>query len=218
MNTSRFLLLAALLTFLPGLAAAQTAESEPDPNRPGAKRPGFYLAIDVGGISYDLDDVVEERFTAQGINLSSSASGGGLVFGYSWRNEFALELEFYGSGVSTGRTDVEAGFGQMDIGVRVPLLPQNRIAPYLSGHLGGVVLGFSGDFVNDRAVYGGSTGLGAGVEIHLGRRWALDFGYRFSLVDFKGETIEISGSPDQEIDIDGTGRVHRWALRTTFSF
>ena len=219
MNTARatsLLILAAILTALPALAFAQT--EEPDENRPGAKRPGFYLGIDFSGATYDLDDAVMERLTENGIDLSASANGGGFIVGYSWRNEFNLELQMLGANVNTGNPDVDAGLGQFNIGVHVPLLPKHRVAPYLSGHLGGTVLGFGGDAVENVSVYGGNTGVGAGVEVHLGRRWALDFGYQFSLIDFQGETIELSTGQEREVEIDGSGRMHRWAIRTVFSF
>jgi opacity protein-like surface antigen len=224
MNTTRapqLLILLAAVVALGGFTAtarAEDADPAPDPNRPGAKRPGFYLGLDVGGIAFDLDDVVSDRFTSRGVVFSDNANGGGLAAGYSWRNEFALELQFFGADVSTGRTDLDAGLTQAAIAFRVPLLPSHRLAPYLGGHLGGVALRFSGSTIGDQAVLGGSTGLAAGMEVHLGRRWAVDFGYQFSLVDFQREAIDVSGDGTEEFDIEGTGRLHRWAIRTTFSF
>lgn len=215
MYAARISVLALLL--LPVLCTASAAQTD-DENRPGAKRPGFTLAVDVGGIHYDLDDQVTDQFLAQGIDLSTDGGGGGLVFGYSWRNEFALELAVFGAGLGTGRSGVEAGIGQFEVGFRVPLLTRHRVAPYLSGHLGGTALGLSGDAVEDTAVVGGSTGIGTGIEVHLGRRWAVDFGYRFSLVNFGEGEVELADGSEQTIDLDGTGRVHRWAVRTTFSF
>ena len=220
MNTSKTLQLLALLVALalvPGSALAQD-EVVDDENRPGAKRPGFYLAADIGAAAWSLDDAVSDRFEESGIELADHGNGFGMALGYSWRNEFAMELQFFGTAASTGSTDVEAGLGQFDLAFRAPLLTRSRVAPYLEAHLGGTVLGFSGDAVEDRAVFGGHTGVGAGLEVHLGRRWALDFGYRFSLVSFQEETIELATGGYDDVDIDGSGQVHRLILRTVFSF
>jgi opacity protein-like surface antigen len=220
MNTPRHHHLIAFLTALllvPGLVHAQDGTTD-DANRPGAKRPGFYLAADIGGAAYSLDDAIGDRLDEDVIDLSDSGNGFGLALGYSWRNEFALELQAFGAALSTGNTDIDAGLGQFDLAFRAPLLPRSRLAPYLEAHLGGTVLGLEGDGINDRAVFGGTTGVGGGLEVHLGRRWALDFGYRFSLVSFQEETIERADGGDEDFEIDGTGHVHRLVLRTVFSF
>ncbi len=219
MNASRahLFFLIALMALVPGAVMAQESPASDD-DFPGSKRPGFYLSADLGGLVYDLDDAVSDRFTQNGIDLSDHANGFGLALGYSWHNEFALEIELYGAGVSTGTADIDAALVKFDLIFRVPLLKRQRLAPYLEGHLGSTGLGFEGSGVEDRVVYGGHTGAGAGLEIHLARRWALDFGYRFSLVSFQEESIELRNGGTDEIEIDGTGRVHRWVMATTFSF
>lgn len=207
--------LAALLVLLASPAFGQ-ADAD-DTNRPGSCRPGFYLGLDVGGAAYRLDDSVEDRFTAQGIELSNNANGIGIAVGYSWRNELALELQLFVAPVSSEGKDVEAGLAQFDLAVRAPLLPRRNVSPYLEGHVGGVALGFSGDAIEDQGVYGGSTGLGTGVEVHFARHWAVDLGYQFTLVDYRRASIDVAGSTS-EIDIEGGGQIHRLVLRTVFSF
>jgi opacity protein-like surface antigen len=64
---------------------------------------------------------------------------------------------------------------------------------------------------------GGHNGLGAGVEIHLHRHWALDFGYQFSLIDFERETFTAPRG-DREVELEGKGRAHRVEVRTVLSF
>lgn len=206
------------LTVLPMTAFAQMdAPTSPSSSRPGAARPGFYIGLDVGGAAFSLDDNVEERFEELDLDLGSTANGGGLFFGYSWSNSFALELQLNGGTVATGDTDIEAGLADFMIAVRAPLMPQARVSPYMEGHVGGAVVAFSGDGIEDRAVLGGATGIGGGVEFHLSRRFAIDFGYRFSMINFEQEVID-TASGDEEIDIDGSGHMHRWSVRTTFSF
>lgn len=216
-KATHLLILLALLTVVPGLALAQDEPAD-DENRPGVKRPGFYLAADLGGATWSLSDEVTDRFEQVGIDLADHGNGFGLALGYSWRNEFAMELQAFGAAASTGNADVDAGLGQFDLAFRAPLLTRSRLAPYLEGHLGGTVLGLSGDAIEDRAVFGGSTGVGGGLEVHVGRRWALDFGYRFSLVSFQEESVDVAGGGTETVDIDGTGRVHRLIMRVVFSF
>lgn len=214
------LLLAAALVCAAQLARAEVVAPEPQDTpsaRPGSARPGFYMAIDVGGAAYDLDGLVESRFEDLNLELAESANGGSLVLGWSWSEELALELQLFGGEVSSDRSDVEAMLFEADLALRVPLRPRERVSPYVEGHLGVAGLGFSGDAIDDRVVFGSTTGLGGGVEFHVSRRWAFDLGYRFSLIDFEREAIE-TDTGDREFDIEGTGRVHRFVLRTTFSF
>lgn len=217
------LLAAAAFVFLAQIARAETpttigAEPQsPTSARPGSARPGFYMALDLGSASYDLDDLVASSFEDLDLDLSESANGGGLMLGWSWNEELALELQLFGGEVSTNRSDVDAALFEADLALRVPLMPRRRVAPYVEGHLGVAGLAFEGDAIDDRVVFGGTTGLGGGVEFHVSRRWSVDLGYRFSLVDFEREAIDTVDG-DREFDIEGTGRVHRMVLRTAFSF
>lgn len=217
------LLVAAAFALLAQIARAETPVelgAEPQSTqsaRPGSARAGFYMALDMGSASYDLDDLVTSSFADLDLELAESANGGGLVLGWSWSEELALELHLFGGEVSTDRSDVEAALFEADLALRVPLRPRQRVAPYVEGHLGVAGLSFHGDAIEERAVFGGTTGLGGGVEYHVSRRWSVDLGYRFSLIDFEREAIDtVDGS--REFDIEGTGRVHRMVLRTAFSF
>ncbi|HKK72860.1 MAG TPA: outer membrane beta-barrel protein [Candidatus Krumholzibacteria bacterium] len=220
MNT-RVIVPTLLLILLPAAAAAQTAPVEhafTEPTeRPGSARPGPYVTLGLGGFGFDLDDEVADRFADLDIDLGETANGGSLAVGWSWSNEFALELRAGGGEVETANPDVESIFGQLALAARAPLAPRARVAPYLEAALGFSVLGFTGDGIEDRALSGGHTGLGGGVEIHLHRRWAVDFGYQFSLIDFEQETLSTT-SGDREIELDGSGRAHRFEVRTVFSF
>lgn len=209
-------LLAAAVLLLCVSAASADAPADDD-SRPGSKRPGFYIALDLGAAAFDLDDLVQTRFEDLDLELSESANGGGLALGWSFRDELALELQLFGGEVSSDRSDVEAALFQADLALRLPLRPRERVSPYLEGHLGTSGLVFSGDAIDNRVVFGANTGIGVGTEVHVGRRWAFDLGYRFSIIDFRREAIETRDG-DREFDIEGTGLVHRVVIRTVFSF
>lgn len=206
------------LTILPVNAFAQADEPlTVDPVRPGAARPGLYLGLDTGVTDLDLDDGVKQRFEEAGLALSPNGAGGGVFLGYSWSNEFALELQLNGSNMSAGDVDLESGLGEFVLAARAPLRLRSRVSPYLQGHLGVGVIAFSGSEIDDRALVGGMTGIGGGVEVHLTRHFAVDFGYRFSVINYQQEILETE-TGDEEIDFDGSARSHRFMMRGSFSF
>jgi len=223
MKASKLTSLVFALTLLPLTAAAQddrpvTMAEVQQMIRPGSARPGFYLGLSSGGTSLELGDTVEQRLRDANLSISESGAGGGIFVGYSWSNDFALEFQINGSNMSVSQdNDFETGLAEVLLAVRAPLMPAARVSPYLEGHAGLGVIAFSGSEIEDRAILGGMTGIGGGAEIHLSRHFALDFGYRFSIVNYEQEVIETENG-DDEIDFDGSAQTHRIMFRGVYSF
>lgn len=167
-------------------------------------------SIEFGGAALDLDDEVAARFEDLQIDLASTGSRAALALGWSWSDQLTLELGLGGGPLATGDPEIDAALGVLALELIVPLRPNERVAPYLAGHLGGAVLSLDGDA---RRLGGGAMGVGTGVEIRVARHWAFDFGYRFSVVDFERERVD-----GRELDLDGSGRVQRWGVRTVWRF
>ncbi len=202
-----FLVFSLMLAVAPRFASGQE----------GSARPGFYTALELGGSSLDLDAVVDQRLSDLPFALSQDGGGAELAIGYSFGRSFGLELVLGGRDLAADLDGASATLGEVLLEARAPLRTHGRVVPYLSGHLGGMALEVSGNGFADRTLSGAVSGIGAGTEIHLSRRWAMDFGYRFSLIDFENETLDtIDG--EREIDLDGAGRVHRWGMRMVYSF
>jgi hypothetical protein len=220
MNT-RVIVPTLLLILLPAAASAQTAPVEhafTEPTeRPGSARPGPYVTLGFRSFGLDLDRLVTDRFADLDMDLGDTARGAGLAIGWSWVSDFALELRASAGEVETANRDIEALFVQLAVAARAPLMPEARVSPYLEAELGISALGFIIDSREERVFSGGHNGLGAGVEIHLHRHWALDFGYQFSLIDFERETFTAPRG-DREVELEGKGRAHRVEVRTVLSF
>lgn len=205
----------------PSAAGAENLENPPTTNfstRPGAARPGWYLGLATGGAALSLDDAVEERFADLDLDLSRTGTGGGIFVGYSFSNRLNLELRVSGREFSTGRDDIDAHYGELVLEVVAPLLPEARVSPYLAGSMGGAGLGFEGRGIEDRTLVAVQAGFGGGVEVHLSRRFALDFQYRVAVQRYEDEVLELEDGSEETLDFDGSGVSQLWGMRVVFSF
>jgi hypothetical protein len=201
------------------LTGSALAQSEaPTHARPGAARPGWYLGLGSGGARLDLDDSVEARFAALDMDLSRTGQGGSLFVGYCFDNRFNLELNLDGQSPSTGRSDIDATYFSFEIVGMAPLMPEARVSPYLLGSLGGGGLAFTGDGIDDKVLLAAQTGVGAGAEVALSRRFSLDFDYRIALQHYQQEVLDLRTGGEQTVDFEGSGVLQRWGLRVVFSF
>jgi Outer membrane protein beta-barrel domain len=211
---------ALMVTLLLPASLIQTswAQSTSAGDAPGAARPGWYLGLGAGGAALSLDDAVEQRFSSLNVDLSETGQGGSLFVGYSFSNRLNLELNLSGRELTTGRNDIEATLVGFDIVAIAPLMPQARVSPYLLGSVGGGGLVFMGDGIDDKSLVAGQVGIGGGVELHVSRRFSLDFDYRVAVQHYQEEVLDLRVGGDQRVDFEGSGVAQRWGMRVVFSF
>ncbi len=220
-TTAKHAVLSTVLLAAATLLCFSVAKAGPrtdDASRPGAARPGWYLGVGVGAANLSLDDAVESRFSSLNLELSDTGQGGSIFVGYSFHNRLNVELTLLAREFSTGRNDIDASLGALDLQVIAPLLPEARVSPYLAGSAGAGALAFSGAGIDDKGLVAGQVGIGAGLEVQVSRRFAVDFHYRVMVQHYQQEVLTLRDGGDSTIDFDGSGLLQLWGMRLVFSF
>lgn len=175
---------------------------------------GFGFQREELHLSLDSTAILPET----GIEFDALGSGGTIAVGYRFGPRFRGEVSL---GVA-GRPARPAGAHAVTAVARctgyVPLLLGHRWEPYLAGGLSGTMAVFGMDEGED-VVYAGSSGdAGAGLLVHLSRRWSLQADYLYAAINVDQEIAEQRGSDAELRPIGHRGRAElvRVALLVDF--
>jgi opacity protein-like surface antigen len=187
-----------------------TAPAGPDY---GGARPGFYLALGWVGTHLSLDDEAQQAFEDAGISFDPQGRGAQFQMGYAFNEVFALELQFTGLNHDADIEDVEVTSGFAQLEAVTNLVTHGHVRPYLAGGIGGAAVEAGGTRID-----GGQVTAGGGLEIHVSRRFALAFHYRYAIQNYETATLQLDETLREEIELDASGHSHIYGLRLAFSF
>lgn len=180
-----------------------------------AEEIGLHASLGFGAGHLGFSPRLESGLAEGGVHLDSDATGGQLRLGYIFNPRFQLDLVFSGLGLETGDPDLEAGYGEARLEVLTYLKPEGPVRPYLTGSIGGGVLGVGPDDEDQQEIGASVSSFGGGLDMQLSDHWNLAFDYRYGILDFERKALEL---PLDTVMLDGTATSHTWGARFEFGF
>ena len=173
----------------------------------GFQREELHLSLDPAAI-----------LPESGIEYDAWGSGGTIAVGYRFGPRFRGEVSL---GIA-GRPARPAGAHALPAVARctgyVPLVLGRWWEPYLAGGLSGTMAVFGMDEGED-VVYAGSSGdAGAGLLVHLSRRWSLQADYLYAAINVDQEIAERRGSEEEMRPVGHRGRAELFRVSLLFDF
>ena len=143
---------------VPAAAAAGQPASQARANESSRQaRAGAYLGIQVpyNSIGGDFDGTTMPKV--------DSGAGLGLILGYSFDKQFALEIDWSASGHNSEGADIS--FSEFSANMKFSFMPEQTARPFLFAGIGAFTLG------DDSLLFGGTGyNLGLGVDFQVGEK------------------------------------------------
>ncbi|MEZ4648364.1 MAG: outer membrane beta-barrel protein [Candidatus Eisenbacteria bacterium] len=176
---------------------------------------GFHVGLGFGAGHLDLSDQLESGLAEGGVSLDPDAEGGFLRAGYTFNPHLQVDLVFSGLDLETGDPDVEAAYGEARIEVLSRFKAEGSVQPYIAGSVGGAFLGVGPDDDDLEELEGSVASFGGGVDFAVSRRWTVGFDYRYGVVNFERDEVDLPLGP---MELDGSATNHTWGARFEFNF
>jgi len=182
-------------------------------------RPGVTLGLQLQSTRLSVRDTppvpAEDR-----VLIAEEGGGAVLSVGYTFTPRFALLLAVSGSVHETDRPGRDVNLATAVLEAHYRIRTGTRWQPFFFGGLGGATVRFEDDDL-DAKIRGGVAVAGAGVNLHLSRRWRLELAGRLDFINW--DRIEVErptegGRVILEDPVDEEGRAGKIHLGAVFAF
>lgn len=155
---------------------------------PAATTDGFFIGLDVHSSHIGSDEPTAGA-PAGTVFVEETGSGGSLRIGHGITPAFALRIALCGAEHKTTDPDVEIRYGSLTLDGVYHFRAGQPLRPYLFGGLGGFSIESRRAALRFETTGPGAV-FGGGLLYFLGEHFALDFGLRGDLINWKKSTAE----------------------------